>query len=552
MNRILPTIAKQGMVLFQHALMHFAPGGYGHVLSIESRMRSYLDRLEALMHSRGANLLHLLISVSRFALVLLLAFYTYSCFAALKSGISEERQDSLYFRQTACMYLILFLANGLLFLSTFDGQVLVMTGMELAFFIAVSLIYKHIYRNASLSVTNNMCMLLAISFIILTRLDIGKAYKQLIIACVALGITCLIPLLVEKLKFLNRLTYLYALAGIAGLGIVAVAGSTSYGAKLSLSIGGISIQPSEFIKILFVFFAASMLWPVGRMPAFENSPYGEGQSSEDGHMGKSAKDGFFAGNRRAARQGQNRGRLPLLAWLQNGFSDEDFRRIEVATAVAGLHVLMLIASRDLGGAGIFLITYLVMLYAATRRPLFLGLGFAGGAAGMVLAYFLFGHVRNRVAAWLDPLAVVDTAGYQVSHSLFAIGTGGWFGSGLYQGMPEKIPVVEKDFVFSAISEELGAVFALCLIFICISCFLMFFNIAMQIRDPFYKLIALGLGTVYATQTFLTLGGVTRFIPSTGVTLPLVSYGGSSLLSTMILFAIIQGLYVLREESSGRK
>ena len=106
-------------------------------------------------------------------------------------------------------------------------------------------------------------------------------------------------------------------------------------------------------------------------------------------------------------------------------------------------------------------------------------------------------------------------------------------------------VVVTDFVFAAIAEEMGVVFAICLIFVCISCFLMFFNISMQIKDNFYKLIALGIGTLYGTQVFLALGGVTKFIPSTGVTLPLVSYGGSSLLSTIILFAIIQGLYVLQ-------
>ena len=223
------------------------------------------------------------------------------------------------------------------------------------------------------------------------------------------------------------------------------------------------------------------------------------------------------------------------------------KKIKTASIVAGAHVLILIASRDLGGAGIFLVTYLVMLYTATKRPILLVGGFAAGALGMVAAYYLFSHVRNRVVAWLDPLSVVDGAGYQVSHSLFAIGTGGWFGSGLYQGMPNKIPVVEKDFIFSAISEELGGIFALCLIFICISCFLMFFNIALKIKEPFYKLIALGLGTVYTTQTFLTLGGVIKFIPSTGVTLPLVSYGGSSCVSTMIIFAIIQGLYILKDE-----
>ena len=194
---------------------------------------------------------------------------------------------------------------------------------------------------------------------------------------------------------------------------------------------------------------------------------------------------------------------------------------------------------------IYLITYLVMLYVASRKPIYMVLGLGSGALASVVAYHLFAHVRDRVIAWKDPLSVIDDQGYQISQSLFAIGSGGWFGVGLGQGMPDKIPVVKTDFVFSAIAEEFGVVFAICIIFICISCFLMFFNISMQVKDIFYKLIALGIGTLYGTQVFLALGGVTKFIPSTGVTLPLVSYGGSSLLSTIILFAIIQGLYVMQ-------
>jgi cell division protein FtsW (lipid II flippase) len=150
-----------------------------------------------------------------------------------------------------------------------------------------------------------------------------------------------------------------------------------------------------------------------------------------------------------------------------------------------------------------------------------------------------------VLAWQDPLAVVDDAGYQVSQSLFGIGTGGWLGMGLLHGMPEKIPLVDQDFIFAGISEEFGGAFSICLILICVSCFLMFLNIAMQLRDTFYKLCALGLGTVYGVQVFLNIGGNIKFIPSTGITLPLISYGGSSLLSTMILFSIIQGMYILR-------
>ena len=119
--------------------------------------------------------------------------------------------------------------------------------------------------------------------------------------------------------------------------------------------------------------------------------------------------------------------------------------------------------------------------------------------------------------------------------------------GLCQGSPEKIPVVKNDFIFSAICEELGCIFAICLILVCMNFFLMIVNIALKIKKPFYKLIALGLGTEYAFQVFLTIGGATKFIPMTGVTLPLVSYGGSSVASTVLMLAIIQGLYILRED-----
>lgn len=431
-------------------------------------------------------MVHIIASASRFSLIIFIAIYTYYCFAALKSNISYARQERLYKKQTTLMYGILVNGNLVLFVVYQDIRILGLMICEILLFIITLLIYKHIYENASKSLVNNMCMLLTISFIILTRLDIEKAIKQFIFAAVAVVITCFIPLLVAKLKVWNKLRFLYGVIGIAGLSFVLVAASTTYGAKLSITIGPVVLQPSEFIKIIFIFFSACMLQ----------------ETTEFSHIVKT-------------------------------------------TVIAALHVLILVASRDLGGALIYLVTYLVMLYVATRKPIYMFLGVASGALASVVAYHLFDHVKDRVIAWKDPLSVIDDQGYQISQSLFAIGSGGWFGTGLGLGMPNKIPVVTTDFVFAAISEEMGAVFAICIIFICISCFLMFFNISMQIKDYFYKLIALGIGTLYGTQTFLALGGVTKFIPSTGVTLPLVSYGGSSLLSTIILFAIIQGLYVLQ-------
>ena len=429
-------------------------------------------------------MLHILVSASRFSMLIFMAVYTLYSFTALKSNIKPQRQEKLYKKQTLMIYMLLINGNLVLYLLKMDQKVLILAACEMVLLILISVIYKKIYTNASKALVNNMSMLLTVSFMILTRLDMDKAVKQFVFAAVAVVITCFIPLIVAKLEFLSKLGIFYGIIGIAGLAVVLVAAQTTYGAKLSISLGPVVLQPSEFIKIIFIFFVACMLKEV-----------------------------------------------------------EDFTYLVKVTVVAALHVLILVASRDLGGALIYLVTYLVMVYVATRNPGYMFLGLFAGAIASIAAYFMFSHIQARVIAWKDPLSVIDDQGYQICQSLFAIGYGGWFGTGLGQGMPEKIPVVTTDFVFSAISEELGVLFAICIIFICINCFLMFFNISMEIKEYFYKLIALGIGTTYGIQTFLALGGVVKFIPSTGVTLPLVSYGGSSLLCTIIIFAIIQGLYV---------
>ena len=417
----------------------------------------------------------------------LFALYTYECFSSFRGKLSDEKRQGIFRRQMFLMYLIHLDAYLAIYAVTDDIEMILFYIIQVAFVAITISCYRLIYGSSGLLV-NNMCMLLLLGFIMLTRLSIDKAYKQFGIAVGSMVITLVIPILIQKVKFLRRVPWLYAAIGILGLAVVLALGATSSGAKISIAVFGISIQPSEFIKILFVFFIACML-----------------------------------------------------------YEKTDFKRVCITTVLAAAHVLILVLSRDLGGALIFFITYLVMLYVATRKLFYFAGGILAGCIAAVVAYNLFAHVRVRVLAWQDPLSVIENEGYQISQSLFAIGTGGWFGMGLYQGMPEKIPVVEQDFMFSAIAEELGGIFAMCLLMVCVSCFLMFFNVAMQMKEQFYKLIALGLGTVYGFQVFLTVGGATKFIPSTGVTLPLVSYGGSSLLATMIVFAIAQGLYILRQD-----
>lgn len=426
--------------------------------------------------------------LSKYLMIILFACYTYESFSVLARKKKLEVQKRIINRQLFFIFLIHLNANAVIFANTQDLKLMFFYLLQVILIIAIQLIYRIFYKKASILVTNHLCMLLVISFVILTRLNEAKAVRQFSIAVAASLITLLVPFLIRHIHFLHRLPYLYAAVGIVLLAMVAVMGQTSYGAKLTFTFFGVTLQPSEFIKILFVFFVAAMF-----------------------------------------------------------YHSTEFKQIVITTVIAAMHVLILVLSKDLGSALIFFITYLVMLYVATRNVGYLLAGMTSGVLASVVAYKLFSHVRVRVLAWKDPMSVIDNQGYQICQSLFAIGTGGWFGMGLYQGLPNKIPVADEDFVFSAIAEEMGGLFAICLILVCTSCYLMFLNIAMQIREYFYKLIALGLGTVYGFQVFLTIGGVIKFIPSTGVTLPIISYGGSSLLSTFILFAVIQGLYILRED-----
>lgn len=381
-----------------------------------------------------------------------------------------------------------FLAYMIIYIKTEDPRMAVFYGAQVLFFMAYILLYRLFYPGSSRILANNVCMLLCVGFIILSRLSFGRAARQFIIVAVSGAAAWLIPMILGRVWQLSKIPWVYGLTGLGLLTAVYFVGDTSFGAQLSISAAGVSVQPSEFVKILFVLFVAAMF-----------------------------------------------------------YRSTGFKQVLVTTAVAAAHVLILVASKDLGSGLIFFVTYLAILFAATSSWLYLGAGALSGCGAAVVAYRLFSHVRVRVSAWKNPWADIDNTGYQITQSLFAIGTGGWLGMGLYQGMPGKIPVVSKDFVFAAISEEMGAMFAVCVLLICLGCFLQFIMIACEMEAAFYRLTVFGLGIMYITQVFLAVGGTIKFIPSTGVTLPLISYGGSSVVSTLILFGVVQGVYVLKRE-----
>ena len=220
--------------------------------------------------------------------------------------------------------------------------------------------------------------------------------------------------------------------------------------------------------------------------------------------------------------------------------------------LAGIHVVVLVVSKDLGSALIFFIAYVFVVFAATRNYLYLLAGAVGGSGAAWGAYRLFAHVRDRVTAWQNPWTYIDSKGYAITQSLFAIGTGSWFGMGLFQGNPKAIPYVEADFVFSSVCEELGVIFGICIVLVTLSSFLAMLKIASEIKDRFYQLIVYGIGIMYIFQIFLTIGGGIKLIPLTGVTLPFISYGGSSVMTTMIMFFIIQGIYIRLQQETRPK
>lgn len=429
-------------------------------------------------------MLEFLVMMSNYLMALCMGFYTLDCFGVFRYK-NEQSGGFLYLRQYFWLFAIQLISFfNLAYVSKDWAYVLLYIALQIFLFI-VLVLTPVIYRNINRLLLNNMCMLLGIGFITISRLAVEKAWRQFEIVVIVYVICMFVPILVYKLRFLQNLTWVYATIGAVLLGVVLFLSETTYGSKLSFTIEGLTFQPSEIVKIFFVLFLAGAL----------------AQSTS-------------------------------------------LIRILITSAIAAIHVLMLVLSTDLGGALIFFVAYLAMLFVGSRNYLYLLLGIAGGCGASVLAYQLFNHVQTRVLAWTDPWSYIDNQGFQITQSLFAIGSGSWFGMGLYKGNPNDIPFVEDDFIFSSICEEFGTIFGICLVLVILSCFIMMIKIALKSKTMFYRLVAFGFAVVYIFQVFLTIGGGIKFIPLTGVTLPFISYGGSSVATMILMFFLLHGIYMI--------
>lgn len=430
-----------------------------------------------------------LTSLSKYFITIFIILYTFECFWVFRIK-NEKARRGTYQRQIVLLVLIQFSCFLSICLKKGDIKYIIFYTVLQLIVLCIVEIFPLLFPKINRLLINNSCTLISIGIIMLTRFNINYAIKQLIILTVSFFLGALILFTIKKIGNIPNYHYIYAITGIVLLIGVYILGNITNGSKLSIYILGVSFQASEFVKILFVLFVAGSL-----------------------------------------------------------YKDTSFKNLVITTILAAAHVIILALSTDLGAAFILFIIYIIMVFIASRNYIYLFLGTSAGVIASIMSYRIFRHVQVRVLAFLNPFSVIDNEGYQITQSLFAISSGSWFGLGLYGGTPETIPYVETDFIFSAIAQEFGIIFSICIILICLSCFIMFINIGIRFKNNYYRLIAFGLGLTYIVQVFLTVGGGTKFIPLTGVTLPLISYGGSSIMATIFTVAIIEGLYVIKTKDN---
>ncbi|MEP7378648.1 MAG: FtsW/RodA/SpoVE family cell cycle protein [Chloroflexota bacterium] len=353
----------------------------------------------------------------------------------------------------------------------------------------------------SLLVMNRLPQDLVVQQVGGTELPLGPL--QLVWILLGFSLLAAIAIFVRSDGWLRRYKYTWAAAGIALLLLVFVLGSVTGGARLTLHIGPFSGQPSELLKVILVVFLA----------------------------------GYLAENRALLSSGITRVgafTLPPLPYLLP------------MLAMWGIALAIVIVQRDLGAALLYFLVFLGLLYVATRRALYVLFGIVLFLVGGALLYVLFAHVQDRINIWIDPFADRQGAGYQVIRALYAYGRGGILGTGLGAGLPAvgavpSIPLIHTDFVFAAIAEEMGMIGALAVLGLYLVIAERGFRIAAAAADDFRALLATGLTLVIVVQAAIIAGGNLRVLPLTGVTLPFISYGGSSLLVNGAVIGLLLAL-----------
>lgn len=327
-------------------------------------------------------------------------------------------------------------------------------------------------------------MLLSIGVIMIYRINPEQGVKQLLWLSFGILIFYMTYFILKFIHGWKRWTPLYLGLSYLLFILTFALGERKFGAINWISIGGYSFQPAEITKILLIFILASYYSNVEKFKKYKYANY------------------YIMG-------------------------------------IVYSFIALLFLQKDLGTALIFYGIFIAIqfIYEENRKLILYNVVLF--AAGGLLGYGLFDHVKVRILTWIDPWSYIDNKGYQITQSLFAIAEGGFFGTGLGLGHPEFIPLAYSDFIFSAICEEMGLFTGIGIIMLFMILVYRGFKIALSQNDKFYKILALGVSTLFGIQSVIILGGVLKVLPLTGITLPFVSYGGTSILSSFIALGILQ-------------
>jgi cell division protein FtsW (lipid II flippase) len=376
-------------------------------------------------------------------------------------------------------------------------------GAILGLFVIAHLAVRRYAPRADATLLPLVALLLGIGFVTISRLDLAVRASKRVAPTQALwtavGIVAFIAtlMLVRNVRTLARYRYTFLLLGVIALllPLVPGIGVEINNARLWARIGPLTVQPGEAAKVLLVIFFAAYLVEKRELLSSGSRRLGRMHLPDPKHLGPL-----------------------LLPWV--------------------VAIMIMVLQKDLGSSLLFFAVFVAMLYIATDRSAYLAAGTVMFGAAVVIAYKTFGHVQERIDTWINPWADRQVKGYQLVQSLYGFGSGGFQGTGLGLGRPDVIPVATTDFIFAAIGEELGLLGTVAVVIGFMLLVGSAYRIAIQAQRPFSKLFAAGLATIIGVQTFVIIGGVTRLIPLTGVTLPFVSYGGSSLVANFVILALL--------------
>ncbi|MBO4940837.1 MAG: FtsW/RodA/SpoVE family cell cycle protein [Clostridia bacterium] len=335
-------------------------------------------------------------------------------------------------------------------------------------------------------------MLMTIGVLMLCRLNIVTGARQIVWIGIGGIVFFATYTIYYNIRFWHKLWFLYAALGVALFVITLVFGKTVNGSKNWIDIGPIAFQPSEITKILYVMFLSC-------------------------HYSKSWEKPF----------------LRVSPMYMTGF-------------VTYTYILFLMLQRDWGTILVIFSIFIFMIYIYEEKKWFLWANVGAATVVALIGYEFLYHIQVRVGVWLDPWADVSNKGYQIAQSLFAIASGGYFGRGLGNGSPHYIPEVHTDFIFSAICEEMGVFGGAAVIILFFLLFYRCFKVTLNAENEYNKAVGAGLTLMFALQTFIIIGGVTKFIPLTGITLPFVSYGGTSIVVSFASLGIIQAISAIED------